>query len=187
MNRQQSSRNNDELNSTGSPQQGEPLYLVVGQIKKAHGLKGEVLFEIKTDFPERLRKGKRVYVGDQHTEETIASTRFHNKGLLIRFDGKEKPEDIESLRNELVYVRSDEIPPLPSGEYYFYQLTGLKVYNEQDGYRGDLTEIMETGANDVYLITTPDGNEVLVPAIDSVIKRIDLENRKMVISPPEWY
>lgn len=186
MNRQQSFRDNDELKSTGSPQQGEPLYLVVGQVKKPHGLKGEVLFEVFTDFPERLRKGKRVYIGEQHNAETIAGTRIHNKGLLVRFTGKETPEDVDGIRNELVYVRVDELPALPDGEYYFHQLLGMKVYNEQDDYLGELSEIMETGANDVYIITGPDGQETLVPALDSVMKKIDLDNRKMVINPPEW-
>jgi len=187
MNLQQSSGQNDEQRSTGSPPQGEPLYLVVGQIKKAHGLKGEVLFDVMTDFPERLHSGKQVYIGEQRHIETVAGTRLHNKGLIIHFKGKEKPEDVESLRNEIVYVKAEELPLLPVGEYYFHQLLGLDVYNEQGDYLGELTEIMETGANDVYLIKTNEGKEMLVPAIEPVIKRIDLDNRKMIISPPEWY
>ncbi len=182
----QASEQNDQPKSTGSPQQGEPLYLVVGQIRKPHGLKGEVLFEVMTDFPERLQRGKRVYIGDEHTLMTIIGVRSHNKGLLVSFRGKETPEDVESLRNEMVYVKTSELPSLPKGEYYFHQMVGLQVYNEQEELLGELTEILETGANDVYVINTPEGKELLVPAIESVLKLVDLDRKRIVISPPEW-
>ena len=175
------------MNSTGSPQQGEPLYLVVGQVKKLHGLQGEVLVDVLTDFPERLKKGKVVYLGDDRRSEEIASARPHNRGLIMRFIGRETPEDVEQLRGEIIYVKSEDLPKLPAGEYYFHQLVGLAVYDEQDNYLGELDQILETGANDVYLIKTPDDKELLVPAIDEVIKKINLRKKKIIISPPEWY
>lgn len=186
MKRSETSEQNEPSKSTGSPQQGEPLYLVVGQIRKPHGLKGEVLFDVRTDFPERLTRGKRVYVGDERTLFTITGVREHNKGLLLSFRGIEQPEDVEPLRNQLVYVKTAELPSLPQGEYYFHQMVGLQVYNEQGDLLGELTEILETGANDVYIINTPDGKEVLVPAIESVLKQIDLDNKRIIISPLEW-
>lgn len=160
--------------------------MVVGQIRKSHGLTGEVLFDVRTDFPERLQRGKRVYVGDSRTLMTISGIREHARGLLVKFRGKETPEDVENLRNALVYVKADELPSLPEGEYYFHQLIGLDVFNEQNEFLGELTEIIETGANDVYLVNTPEGKELLIPAIEDVIKRIDPQNGKIVISPPEW-
>lgn len=173
--------------STGSPQEGEPLYLVIGRFRKPHGLDGEILFDIFTDFPERIVKGKQVYIGEAYQPEYISDVRNHQKGFLIRLAGKERIEDVENLRNEYVYVRTDELPALPDGEYYFHQLVGMTVINEQGQHLGQVQEILETGANDVYLIRTEEGKELLLPAIDEIIQEIRIDEHMMIVRPPEWY
>jgi len=159
----------------------------VGRLRKPHGLSGELLFDVHTDFPERIVPEKRIYIGEEHQPETIASIRTHQKGLLLKLSGKDAFEDVETLRNQWVYVRNDELPALPEGEYYFHELVGLDVYDEQGGLLGKLKEILETGANDVYLILTPDGKELLIPALDEIVKQIHLGEKKMIVNPPEWY
>ncbi len=187
MNRQNpQEKDNSEL-ANDSLQKGESLYLAVGIIRKPHGVQGEVLFKVLTDFPERIKKGKRVYLGEDYQPIVIASARTHHQGLLICFEGLDSLDAVESLRSNTVYVKSDELPALPAGEYYFHQLIGLPVVSRNGSQVGVLKEILETGANDVYLIESPGGKEILVPAIESVIVEVNLEQNVIVVDPPEWY
>jgi 16S rRNA processing protein RimM len=130
-------------NATGSPAPGEPVFLVIGKLRRPHGVEGEILFEVITDFPERLRKGKEVFVGEAHRLEKIASRRTHDKGLLLSFEGYPDVDRVAELVNELVYVRTDSLPPLPEGEYYFHQLIGLSVVDPQGVRLGRIAEIIE--------------------------------------------
>jgi 16S rRNA processing protein RimM len=158
---------------TGSPASGEPVYLSVGLLRRPHGLRGDLLMEVLTDFPQRLRPGARLFVGEKHTPMTIASVRTHNDGLLIRFRGIEDPESAAKWRGSLVFVRADDRPPLPEGEFYHHQVIGLQVVTESGEQLGRLSEILITGANEVYIVKRPDGRELLLPAIEEVILKID--------------
>jgi 16S rRNA processing protein RimM len=172
--------------STGSPLPGEPVFLAVGRLRRTHGIKGEIVMEILTDFPERLRAGKTVYVGDAHEPLRIASMRVHNQGKIVRFSGFETPEDAARLRNLVVFTTADDLPDLPEGEYYHHQLLGLTVVDEAGQPLGKLAEILETGANDVYLVRSPEGKELLIPAVDEVILAVDLERGEVRVRPPDW-
>jgi 16S rRNA processing protein RimM len=173
-------------NSTGSPDSGEPAYIVVGKIRRPHGVHGELVMEVLTDFPERLRPGKKVFIGEAHRPMHIANVRPHNEGALISFTEYEVREEAGLLRNQFVYVPEAELPVLPDGEFYYHELFGLSVFTENGDRLGELTEVLETGANDVYVITAEDGHEILIPAIDEAIRSVDLKSRKMVVRPPDW-
>jgi len=175
------SQNKTATAGTGSPPVGEPEYLVVGIVRRPHGVKGEMLMDIRTDFPERLKSGMTVFVGDQYQPMAIASLRTHAKGLLIRFRGIKTPEDAGLYRNTWVYVPTADRPELPDGEYYHHQLLGLNVVTSEGRELGTLTDIIETGANDVYVVRDAGGNEVLLPAIPPVILDINLADRQMCV------
>jgi 16S rRNA processing protein RimM len=160
--------------------------LAVGKLHRAHGLHGELIMEVLTDFPERLVPGKQVYSGVEHTPRLIRSVRAQNRGILITFEGFDSPETAGELRNQIVYVRSDELPELPEGSYYQYQLIGLSVVNHHGNVLGQLVEILETGANEVYVVKSEDGVEQLLPATNEVITNIDLIQRIIQVKPPEW-
>lgn len=164
---------------TGSPPIGEPEYLVVGILRRPHGVKGEMLMDVHTDFPERLKTGITVYLGDQYQPMVIASRRGHARGLLVRFRGMKTPEDAGLYRNTWVYVPTADRPELPEGEYYHHQLVGLKVITDEGRELGTLVNILETGANDVYVIRDAGGKEILLPAIPPVILGVDLADRQM--------
>ena len=151
-----------------------PIFLVVGKLRRPHGLRGEMIMEVITDFPERLRSGMLVFVGEQYIEHKILTRRRYADDLLIGLEGFQNPEQSGELRNKYVYVRSDMIPPLPEGEYYQHQLLGLRVIDEEEQELGRLEHIIETGANNVYLVRSENGAELLLPAIDQVILSVDL-------------
>lgn len=159
----------------GSPGSGEPVFLVVGKLRRPHGLHGDMILEVITDFPQRLRVGKTVYVGDAYEPKRIRARRPYNADLLLAFDGYDTPEEAGMLRNELVYVRADELPPLSEGEYYQHQLLGMRVVSEAGEELGRLEQILETGANNVYVVRPESGPEILLPAIEAVILGVDLE------------
>jgi 16S rRNA processing protein RimM len=159
---------------TGSPPSGEPEFLVVGKLRRPHGLKGELLMEILTDFPERLQPDKVVFVGEEKIQHRIRRSRMHSGALLVTFAGYHDPESAGEFRNTLVYVRADDRPPLQEGEYYHHQIIGLNVISDDGQRLGTLSQIITTGANDVYVVRTETGPDILLPAIESVILDIDI-------------
>lgn len=164
--------------SSGSPE-GEPDYLTVGFLRRPHGVHGEIVMDLHTDFPERLKRGKKLLVGAAHTELTVESVREHQKGVLIKFNGVDTPEGAGQLRNQWVYVKASEVPPLPEGQIYKHQLIGFQILDEDEKLLGELVEIIETGANDVYVVRDESGREILLPAIPSVILDRDTDRRLM--------
>lgn len=165
---------------------GEPVFLVVGRLRKAHGVQGEITMEVITDFPERLRPRREVYIGDDHRPVRIKKVRQKPPYLLLSFEGFTDCDQVNLMRNELVYVHTGDLPSLPEGQYYHHQLLGLAVVDEAGTPLGNLGEILETGANDVYVVRSEGKEDLLLPAIGSVIIQVDLEQGKIIVHPPEW-
>lgn len=163
----------------GSHGNGEPVFLVIGKLRRPHGVHGEILMDIITDFPERITAGTRVFVGPQHEERIIRSVRGNAGTLLVTFEAFNNPEEVGVLRNQYMYVRAEDRPPLPQGEYYHHQLIGLPVLTDDGQVLGVLSEILENAANDVYVVRPKQGADILLPAIDSVILDIDLQQGEM--------
>jgi 16S rRNA processing protein RimM len=168
----------------GSPSSGEPVYLAVGFLRHPHGVRGEMLMEIHTDFPHRLKPGTQVFVGEAHRPMILAGQRPHSEGLIVSFGNLKTREEVADLRNHWVYVPAGNRPPLPEGQFYFHQLIGLSVVDENEVRLGRLNEILETGANNVYVVIRADGSELLIPAIPSVILAIDLNSHRMRVKLP---
>jgi len=166
----------DNKNASGSPD-GEPVYLMVGFLRRPHGVNGEIILDLHTDFPERLKSGRKLFLGEEHKPMTLVSARPHAKGMLIKFKDVETPEDVGQFRNQWVYVKASEVPPLPEGQLYQHELFGFSVLDESDNLLGELVEILETGANDVYVVKDADGREILLPVIPSVILEVDPARR----------
>ena len=142
---------NEANQGTGSPQ-GEPLFLAVGRLGRPHGLRGEVVLILLTDFPERLQSGVQVYLGLEHLPVQIISRREHQGHLLLKLDGYDAPETVGELRNQMIFVRADDRPPLAEGEFYHHEIMGLEAVDEQGKILGRVTDILSTGSNDVYIV-----------------------------------
>jgi len=168
----------DKKKTSGSPN-GEPLYLSVGFLRRPHGVLGEIVMDLHTDFPERMKAGRKLFVGEEYKPMTLTNVRPHQLGLLVKFENIETPEDAGKLRNQWVYIKAKDAPPLPEGKIYQYELIGFKVVDENDNPLGELAEILETGANDVYIVRDDSGKEILLPNIPSVILDLDTGARLM--------
>ena len=162
------------------------MYLAVGLLRKPHGVMGEISMQVLTDFPERLGKGKVILVGEDPRPLKIEAVRWHGNSLLLKFAEFSDCDEVGVLRNLMVYVSAKELPALPEGGYYYHQLIGLAVVDEAGQTLGELAEILETRANDVYVVKDEDGKELLLPVTDEVILRVDLAAGEMVVRPPEW-
>ncbi len=171
---------------TGSPAPGEPAFLVVGRFRRPHGVAGEIMFEVLTDFPNRLGPGRQYFVGETHRPILIRSRRAVEKGLLLMMEGYDDCDQVAALTNELLYVSSDSLPPLPEGEYYHHQLIGMRVEDGAGQVLGKISEILETGATNVYIIRSEEGKDLLIPATEPFVQEIDLEKGVMRVNPPEW-
>jgi len=147
--------------------------LSVGFLRRPHGLQGEIIMDLHTDFPERMKVGRKLFVGENHQPMTLTNVRPHQSGLLVKFKDVESPDDAGKFRNQWVFIKAKDAPPLPDGQLYQYELIGFKVVDENDNPLGTLAEILETGANDVYVVRDDSGKELLLPAIPSVILDLD--------------
>ena len=164
----------NQEDSAGSPDKGEPVFLVIGKLRRPHGLRGDMLMEVLTEVPDSLAAGAEVYIGDAYEPLRIQRCRWHGKLMRIAFEGLEVREAVGKYRNTLVYVHLDDSPLLPEGEFYHHELIGLRVFDEDGKNLGIVDQILETGANDVLLILNEEDQEILLPVIDSVILNIDL-------------
>jgi 16S rRNA processing protein RimM len=174
-------------NKAGSQSNGEPAFLVLGKLRRAHGVRGEIPLELHSQMLELMAPGCQVFVGEGHHPLTIQSTRWKNDLLLLKFDEIDNREEVSHWTNALLYVMSDQLPALPDGEFYLHELIGMDVFETDGTFLGVLMEILETGANDVYLIQNDAGEEVLIPATEEMILEIDLNQEKMVVAKMAWY
>jgi 16S rRNA processing protein RimM len=140
---------------------------------------------LHTDFPERMKKGRKLFVGEIHKPMTLTNVRPHGTGMLVKFNSIDTPEDASQYRNQWVYVRAKDVP-LPDDQHYRHELLGLHVVDENDHPVGELIEILETGANDVYVVQNDSGKEILLPNIPSVVLDLDLERGFLKVHLLEW-
>lgn len=157
--------------------------LEIGQIVNTFGIKGMVKVKPFTDDIRRFDELKTVYVeknGNQ-TEYEIEEVKYHKDMVLIKFKGIDKVEQAEMLRNSYLTVSRDSVEELEEGRYYIVDLLGLEVYTDEQILLGTLEDIFNTGSNDIYVVKDKQGKQILLPAIQDVIKQIDIENKKIIV------
>ncbi|MFE7928948.1 ribosome maturation factor RimM [Streptomyces sp. NPDC057456] len=163
------------------------MQLVVARIGRAHGIKGEVTVEVRTDEPEqRLGPGAVLATDPASTGPlTIETGRVHSGRLLLRFEGVRDRTAAEALRNTLLIAEVDpEELPEEDGEYYDHQLMDLDVVTKDGAEVGRITEISHLPSQDLFIVERPDGSEVMIPFVESIVTEIDLEEQRAVIDPP---
>lgn len=159
----------------------EPSFLVIGKILKPHGVRGEVRVAPVTELPERFTWLETIYIGTVNPQEVVVeNARFHNEIILLKLAGVDNREAALKLRGQLLQVPESEGIPLEEGEYYLYQLEGLAVFSDQAEPLGRLTQVIETGANNVFVVVGEKG-ELLIPDTADVIQEIDFDTGRMTV------
>jgi 16S rRNA processing protein RimM len=157
--------------------------LQVGAITQPHGIHGEVKVFPTTNDVRRFKKLKEVILdtGKEKKLLEIEGVKFFKQYAILKFKGFDSINDIEKYKGKPLLVTRENAVRLGRDEYFIADLIGLAVYDDQDQYLGVLTNVIETGANDVYEVMFEDGRQVLFPAIKQCILDVDLENRKMKV------
>ncbi|HET7009226.1 MAG TPA: ribosome maturation factor RimM [Anaerolineales bacterium] len=161
------------------PRARRPQHLVVGRVVRPHGVRGDLLVEPLSEVLDSIQPGGHVFLGDRRRGFPVVSLRRHARKYLLRIEGCNGRDEAESFRGEELRVRLEDAAPLPPGKFYRWQVIGLRVVTEDGRRLGTVRQILETGANDVYAVQGESGKEILLPAITSVIRKIDPETGEM--------
>ncbi|MDQ7825013.1 MAG: ribosome maturation factor RimM [Candidatus Eremiobacteraeota bacterium] len=158
--------------------------ILVGQVTGVHGKEGELKVKVLTDFPERFSVHSKMELGWKDDEKKdrlvlIESSRPHKGHLLVKVKGIETREDAKELMGAFFQINKEEVRPLPNDSFYHFQIVGLKVYYLEGGFIGTVSQILHTPNHDVYVVQGE--KEILIPALKKVIKKVDLEARRMWI------
>lgn len=160
----------------------------IGKILAPHGVKGEFRILPLTDFPDRFKTLTKAYLADGRPI-VVESARPHKQFFLLKLKGFDTPEAVAPLRNMTLEVDRDAVAPLPPGHYYIFDLIGMHVFTETGEALGSISDVLETGSNDVYVVDALSGHkkspQILIPALKNVVLQINVAEKKMVVRLPE--
>ncbi len=157
--------------------------LKVGVVTSVHGIKGEVKVFPTTDDSRRFKKLKQVYLdtGKEMLPLEIEGVKFFKQMVIVKFKGYENPDDVMKFRQKELWIDRKDAVRLSKDEYFIADLIDMEVCDEEGTLIGTLKDVISTGANDVYAVETPEGREVLFPAIKQCVLNVDTEARKMTV------
>ena len=162
-------------------------HLAVGRIKSVYGTEGKVKIICLTEFPARFESNLVLRVSpnlSQAKKLIVEKVEFQDKEIILKFINIDSREQAESLKGRILEIPFEEAVTLDEGSYWQFQILGLKVLTTDHVYLGKVEDILKTGANDVYVVRSPEsGKEILIPAIQDVVKTVDLEKGLLVIEP----
>lgn len=155
----------------------------VGIISSTHGVRGEVKVFPTTDDVKRFKHLKEVLLDTEKEllPLSIESVKFFKQFAILKFKGFDSPEEVQKFRGKALFVTRENAVKLKKDEYFIADLIGMKVRSEDDSVRGQLKDVMQTGANDVYVIVLEDGRELLLPAIKECVLDISFEKNEIKI------
>jgi 16S rRNA processing protein RimM len=167
-----------------------PRFLLLGEILRPHGVRGEVRMRLLTDYPERISQLEHVYIGSSPDAAepvlyVVQHMRMHQNYGLLKLKTIDDRNAAERLRALMVMVTLEDAVPLEADEIYLYQLINLTVQTEAGEILGVITDVLETGANDVYIIDSPTYGEVLIPVTAETIIETDIEAGIVIVQLPE--
>lgn len=169
---------------TLSSQSAAKNNIVIGKIGAPHGVHGELKVVPITDYPERFKGMKKVFVDDESMD--IKSVRYQNDRILMMFSGYDTREKAATLTGRMLSVERTEAVPLEEDEYYTFDILGLNVETEDGKALGRVVDVLQPGSNDVYVVESPDSDEpILIPALKSVVKKISIADGKMIVKLQE--
>jgi 16S rRNA processing protein RimM len=155
--------------------------MAIGRVLRPHGVRGELRVEAFSDLIRSLQPSSEVFIGESEAHSTVLSIRPHRKQYLIRLEGCSDRTDAERYRNQEILISVADAAELPEGTYFHWQIIGLQVYADSGEALGEITEIIETGANDVYVVKKSSGEDLLIPAIEEVILDVNHEQGRIKV------
>ncbi|MBM6760546.1 ribosome maturation factor RimM [Megamonas hypermegale] len=153
--------------------------IIIGKFGATHGIRGDIKVYPLTDFPERFNTIKTAYVDDKEIE--ISKTRYQKNFVVMKIKGIDNREDAMRFTNKLLKINRADAASLNEGEYYAFDIVGLNVINQDDVVLGEITDILKTGSNDVYIIKAKDGRQILIPALKKVVTEINIQDGYMKV------
>ncbi len=162
-------------------------YLIVGQLINTHGVKGEMKATALTDDPQRFKKLKWVYIDKNGTLEKydITGVKFFKQFVILKFKNIDSIEAAEKLKGLYMKIDRANAVKLPKDSFFITDILGMSVYDENNKLLGKLSDVIQTGSNDVYIVKNDEGKEILIPALKSVVKEISLEEGKISVVLPK--
>lgn len=159
--------------------------IVIGKIIAPHGVRGEFRLMPLTETPQRYLEMKKLLL-ENGKELTIISARFHKNMILIKTEEITSMDEVDLLRGQSVVVNTEDLPPLEDGRFYVADLIGFAVVTLENEDVGKLSDVITTGSNDVFVVKSAEGKDVMIPAIDTHIKEIDTKSRTIKVVLPQW-
>ncbi|MBI5301552.1 MAG: 16S rRNA processing protein RimM [Chloroflexi bacterium] len=157
-----------------------PLLLTIGRVLKPWSYRGELKIEVLSDFPDRFASLREVFLGDDAKSFQVERAHQHGKFILLKLVGVDSEADAEKLREQYIYVTRENAVPLKPNQVYLYQTIGMRVVTVQGQDLGEVVDILDTPAHDVYVVH--DGaREILIPAVPEFIREINLESKRLVV------
>lgn len=159
-------------------------YLELGQIVNVKGLKGEIKVNPFTENINRFETLNKILIKQKNEikEYEIEKVSYHKNQVILKLKGIDTIEAAETLRNYYILINRKDLEPLEPGKYYIADLIGLEVYTEDGIVLGKVDDIYNTGSNDIYVVKDELGKQKLLPGIPDVIKKVDLENSKIIVN-----
>lgn len=152
----------------------------IGQVAKPQGLKGFIKINPFTDNMQKFENYKRVFI--KNIEYKIEDLKYNKNQVIIKLKGIDSVEEAEKLRNLYLYIDKSDLAELPEDSYYIVDLIGLEVFNEENNeLLGKIEDVFPTGSNDVYVVRSEIGKQILLPAIKDVIKDVNIKDKKMIV------
>lgn len=158
-------------------------FRAVGVVERPRGLKGEIKVRPLTDFPKRFDPGARLYIAAQARQ--VERSNWQSGRVYLYIDGIADRDAAESLRGELIEIPLDERPPTDEPFWYIDEIEGLRVCTVSGEELGEISEVLQTGANDVYLVDRGDSRDLLVPALSDVVLKVDVQAGEMIVDLPD--
>lgn len=159
------------------------MLITIGRAVKPFGVKGEIKIEPMTDFPDRFKNLRRIFLVSPAGKETaceVRSVRYAGGVPYLLLAGYDSPEKAKELNGWFISIPEEEAVPLPEGTWYWFELIGMEVFSESGESLGRIVDIFETGSNDVYVMKQG-RKEIYIPAIKDVVKQVDRVNKRMII------
>ena len=158
-------------------------WVAIGEVAGPFGIAGELKITPLTDFPERFERTPVLYLGEKRTPYRVLAARSHKQHILLRLEGIVEIDAVERLRGATLWIPADQLVALPQNQFYVHDLIGMRVRHVNGDDLGTVADVLGSPGNDLFVIRTAAGREVLLPAVKAFIPSIDADARLITVDP----